>query len=212
MGGEDGRRRKKRKYEVIKGDWGDKVDETKDETNTSTVEKVEKVDEDDSLEHANVVTVCVENDEVEKLSDKAEVSKPIGTKKVWTKLNNGLFGWRKMPTVKRRCKQSTASPGGRQCTGSTSARNTSVSTSPTAAKETRKTKKLHSFFTAKEAKIDSCGTAPGCVVLDGLIISCGPGQVSDFESNTEIEFGRDLNNSVGVGRPRLSGVIRGQGK
>ena len=165
MGGEDGRRRKKRKYEVIKGDWGEKVDETKDETNTSTVKKL---DEDDCLEHADVVTVCEENDEVEKLSDNAEVSKPIGTKKVWTKLNNGLFGWRKMPTVKRRCKQSTASPGGRQCGGSTSARNTSVSTSPTAAKETGKTKKLHSFFTAKEAKIDSCGTAPGCVVSDGL--------------------------------------------
>ena len=80
------------------------------------------------------------------------------------------------------------------------------------SKGNRKTKKLHSFFTAKEAKIDSCGTAPGCVVLDGLNISCGPGQVSDFESNTEIEFGRDLNNSVGVSRPRLSGVIRGQGK
>ena len=130
--------------------------------------------------------MCEENDEVEKLSDNAEVSKPIGTKKVWTKLNNGLFGWRKMPTVKRRCKQSTASPGGRQSTGSTSARSTSVSTSPTAAKETGKTKKLHSFFTAKEAKIDSCGTAPGFVVLDGLNFSCRPGQVSDFNTKSEI--------------------------
>ena len=32
-GGEEGRRRKKRRYEVIKGDWGERVDGETDDSN-----------------------------------------------------------------------------------------------------------------------------------------------------------------------------------
>ena len=66
-------------------------------------------------------------------------------------------------------------------------------------------KELHAFFTAKEAKSNGCGTAPDCVVLDGL---------SDFMKNSKSEtyFGRERDNSVGELRPRPSGVNRGQGK
>ena len=141
------------------------------------------------------------------MSEKAKVSKILGPKKVWTKLNNGLFGWRKMPTAKRRCKQSAASPRSRRCRGSAIKRNTSVSTSPTSEKEKQKTKELHSSLVAKEAEFYCCGTAQDCVGLDGLNFSCRPGHSSDFKANNKpankFEFGREENNAVRGSRPRL---------
>ena len=96
----------------------------------------------------------------------------MGTKKVWTKLNNGLYGWRKMPTARRRYKTTTAPAGGRQGTGDTSARMLSVSTarSPSfvTAKRKSTTEKITEFSTAKEVKTNDCGTALDCVVLNGL--------------------------------------------
>ena len=179
-------------------------------------EVVEKSIEDECLGKADVVTVREKNVEVEKLSEKAKVSKTLGAKKVWTKLNNGLFGWRKMPTAKRRCKQSAAPPRSRICRGSASKRNTSVSASPTSEKEKPKTTEVHSNLVAKDAEFDSCGTAQDCVGLDGLNFSCRPGQSSDFKANNnpanKFEFGREENNAVRGSRPRLFGVNRGQGK
>ena len=213
MGREEGRRRKKRRFEVIKGDWGERDDGKKDDSNDDPhTSSVEKLVEDKSLEHdeCDVVTVWDEAEKVcEKISEKLRMSKPIGAKKIWTKLNNGLYGWRKMPTAKRRCTTTTASSGCRQGRGTTSARMPSVSTqrspSSVTAKEKPTAKKLHAFSTAKEAKINGCGTAPDCVVLDGL---------SDFMKNSKSEtyFGRERDNSVGELRPRPSGVNRGQGK
>ena len=67
-------------------------------------------------------------------------------------------------------------------------------------------KEIHTVFTAKEANFNGCGTAQ-----EGLekIDSCRPGQLKNIEGNLNILGG---NKTMGVSRPRPSGVIRGQGK
>ena len=193
-GVEEGRRKKKRRFEVIKGDWGEEGSKTKN------VEK--KLCENKGVE--------LENDCVDEESSVRIVrSKPIGKSKTWTKLNNGLYGWRKMPTAKRKCPQTRTQTEGEQSRENTSLRNTSFSASnsiPNKATEKTEIKKLHPFFSAKAANFNGCGTAQ-----EGLekIDSCRPGQLKNIEGNLNILGG---NKTMGVSRPRPSGVIRGQGK
>ena len=185
-GAGEGRSKKKRKYEVIKGGWGEKASELKDAEN--------KQCENDEPKFENE---CVN----EEPSIKVKQSKPITKSKTWTKLNNGLYGWRRMPTVKRRCAPSRAPSVGRQSGESSSLESISVSADSNSSRE-------NPTVTAKEAHFNGCGTAQaGFEKLD----SCRPGQLIDKEKQLKNKFGRE-EHKRGAPRPRPSGGIRGQGK
>ena len=119
----------------------------------------------------------------EEPSIKVKQSKPITKSKTWTKLNNGLYGWRRMPTVKRRCAPSRAPSVGRQSEESSSLESISVSADSNSSSNTSRE---NPTVTAKEAHFNGCGTAQaGFEKLD----SCRPGQLIDKEKQLKINLG-----------------------
>ena len=227
-----GRRKKKRRYEVIQGDWGEGVKGKKVETSEGLVDKNDGVDsKSENVNEKNVeILTCMNSknvtetastsntpkspDKLVKVEQNVE-TKPVYVKKVWTKLRNGLYGWRRVTTARRRCPPSSTPPRSRQGKKEPREEKTEVSTKQSVPNSNSTATTMTKKFQAREADFNGCGTAlDQQQFFEGNFENevCRPGHTNKSESRIQTsENGREGNNSEGSINQSSSGVNRGQG-
>ena len=107
---------------MIQGNWGEGVKEV--DTSNEMVEENNYVDVDLKSEPVNEKNVEIlvgmnDNKNVTVAASTTSPAKKIeaksaNVKKVWTKLRNGLYGWRRVTTARRRCPPSCTPPRSRE--------------------------------------------------------------------------------------------------
>ena len=119
--------------------------------------------------------------------------KSDSVKKVWTKLRNGLYGWRRVSTARRRCTPSQTPPlvrpgrkGPREVKTSVSKHSISSSNS-TAKSSDQKFRSIYTHHESREANSSSCGTAREQQFLVGNFENetCRPGLYIERENRTK---------------------------
>ena len=220
----EGRKKKRRKYEVLQGDWGESVTVEKVEqiigvtievSNKNDVEMVAGMSE--NVAEAVSTHSTVNDDQTLKRNS---TMKSDNVKKVWTKLRNGLYGWRKVTPARRRCPPQTPPVSRPGMKGSEKGK-TSVSTLSTfnsnltgKSSDQKSRKNIGTNLESRDEIISGCGAAleEQFLVENFENESFRPGLSSKSENeNRNSEIGRETDNTVGESMKSSSGVNRGHG-
>ena len=226
----EGRKKKRRKYEVLRGDWGESVTVEKVEQSSGVTIAVDNTCEVSNKNDVEVVAGMSEN-VAEAVSTHSTVNddqtlkrnstmKSDNVKKVWTKLRNGLYGWRKVTPARRRCPPQTPPVSRPGMKGSEKGK-TSVSTLSTfnsnltgKSSDQKSRKYIYTNLESRDEIISGCGAA-----LEEQFLaenfeneSFRPGLSSESENeNRNSEIGRETDNTVGESMKSSCGVNRGHG-